>query len=188
MLYFVIGLFLLALFGLPLFATLGAGSLLYAQHSGLDSALLIVELNRLATSPNLTAIPLFTFAGYLLGESNAPKRLVRVTNAFLGWFPGGLAVVAIMACAMFTAFTGASGVTIVALGALLYPALKEARYPNNFNLGLITTSGSLGILFAPSLPLILYAVVTQQLSLDQPIGIDDMFLAGVFPGLLIFMS
>ena len=144
-----------------------------------------IEINRLATIPVLLAIPLFTFAGYLLGESKAPQRLVRVTNAFLGWFPGGLAVVAIMACALFTAFTGASGVTIVALGALLYPALKEAHYPSNFNLGLITTSGSLGILFAPSLPLILYAVVAQQLSLDQPISVDDLFLAGIFPGLLM---
>jgi C4-dicarboxylate transporter DctM subunit len=175
----------LALLGMPLFAVIAAGAL-YGFHSAeIDLAVVAIEINRLATIPILLAIPLFTFAGYLLGESNAPKRLVRVTNAFLGWFPGGLAVVAIMACAMFTAFTGASGVTIVALGALLYPALKEARYPNNFNLGLITTSGSLGILFAPSLPLILFAVVTQQLSLDQPIGIDDMFLAGLFPGLLM---
>jgi len=147
----------------------------------------VIEINRLSTIPVLLAIPLFTFAGYLLGESNAPKRLVRVTHAFLGWFPGGLAIVAIMACALFTAFTGASGVTIVALGALLYPALKEARYPNRFSLGLITSSGSLGILFAPSLPLILYGVVTQQLSLDQPISIDDLFLAGIFPGTLMLV-
>lgn len=175
----------LALLGMPLFAVIAAGAL-YGFHSGgIDLAAVVIEIKRLASIPVLLAIPLFTFAGYLLGESNAPKRLVRVTHAFLGWFPGGLAVVAIMACALFTAFTGASGVTIVALGALLYPALKEARYPNNFNLGLITSSGSLGILFAPSLPLILYAVVTQQLSLDQPISIDDLFLAGIFPGLLM---
>ena len=175
----------LALLGMPLFAVIAAGALYGFHTEEIDLTVVAIEINRLATIPVLLAIPLFTFAGYLLGESNAPKRLVRITNAFLGWFPGGLAVVAIMACAMFTAFTGASGVTIVALGALLYPALKEAHYPTNFNLGLITTSGSLGILFAPSLPLILYAVVAQQLSLDQPISIDDLFLAGIFPGLLM---
>ena len=175
----------LALLGMPLFAVIAAGALYGFHTQEIDLAVVAIEINRLATIPVLLAIPLFTFAGYLLGESKAPQRLVRVTNAFLGWFPGGLAVVAIMACALFTAFTGASGVTIVALGALLYPALKEAQYPSNFNLGLITTSGSLGILFAPSLPLILYAVVAQQLSLDQPISVDDLFLAGIFPGLLM---
>ena len=175
----------LALLGMPLFAVIAAGALYGFHTQEIDLAVVAIEINRLATIPVLLAIPLFTFAGYLLGESKAPQRLVRVTNAFLGWFPGGLAVVAIMACALFTAFTGASGVTIVALGALLYPALKEAHYPTNFNLGLITTSGSLGILFAPSLPLILYAVVAQQLSLDQPISVDDLFLAGIFPGLLM---
>ena len=175
----------LALLGMPLFAVIAAGALYGFHTQEIDLAVVAIEINRLATIPVLLAIPLFTFAGYLLGESKAPQRLVRVTNAFLGWFPGGLAVVAIMACALFTAFTGASGVTIVALGALLYPALKEAHYPTNFNLGLITTSGSLGILFAPSLPLILYAVVAQQLSLDQPIRGDDLFIAGIFPGLLM---
>jgi len=175
----------LALLGMPLFAVIAAGALYGFHTEEIDLAAVAIEIKRLASIPVLLAIPLFTFAGYLLGESNAPQRLVRVTHAFLGWFPGGLAVVAIMACALFTAFTGASGVTIVALGALLYPALTEARYPKNFNLGLITSSGSLGILFAPSLPLILYGVVTQQLSLEQPISIDDLFLAGIFPGLLM---
>ena len=177
----------LALLGMPLFAVIAAGALYGFYSEEIDLAAVVIEINRLSTIPVLLAIPLFTFAGYLLGESNAPKRLVRVTHVFLGWFPGGLAIVAIMACALFTAFTGASGVTIVALGALLYPALKEAHYPNRFNLGLITSSGSLGILFAPSLPLILYGVVTQQLSLDEPISIDDLFLAGIFPGVLMLV-
>ena len=175
----------LALLGMPLFAVIAAAALYGFHTEGIDLAAVSIEIKRLASIPVLLAIPLFTFAGYLLGESNAPRRLVRVSNAVLGWFPGGLALVAILACALFTAFTGASGVTIVALGALLYPALQEAGYPNNFNLGLITSSGSLGILFAPSLPLILYGVVSQQLSLDQPISIDDLFLAGIFPGLLM---
>ena len=159
MLYFVIGLFLLALFGLPLFAALGAGSLLYAHHSGLDSALLIVELNRLASSPNLTAIPLFTFAGVVLAAGGAPQRLLRLFNAALGWLAGGLAVVAIAACAFFTSFSGASGVTILALGGLLFPVLMKVHYPQRFVLGLLTTSGSLGLLFAPSLAVLLYGFV-----------------------------
>ena len=111
--------------------------------------------------------------------------MVRMAHALLGWMPGGLAIVALTACAFFTAFTGASGVTIVALGALLYPALQQAGYPERFNLGLITTSGSLGLLFAPSLPLILYGVIAQQASLDTPVNIDDLFLAGILPGLLM---
>jgi tripartite ATP-independent transporter DctM subunit len=110
---------------------------------------------------------------------------VRLTQALLGWLSGGLAIVSLVACALFTAFTGASGVTIVALGALLYPALREARYPENFSLGLITTSGSLGLLFAPALPLILYGVVAQQMNLDQAVRIDDLFAAGLLPGLLM---
>ena len=122
-----------------------------------------IEFYRIAETPVLLAIPLFTFAGYLLGESGAPDRLVRLTKSLLGWLPGGLAIVALASCAFFTAFTGASGVTIIALGALLYPALQQAGYRENFSLGLITTSGSLGLLFAPSLPLILYGIVTLSL-------------------------
>ena len=180
MLYFVIGLLLLALFGLPLFAVLGAGSLLYAHHSGLDSALLIVELNRLASSPNLTAIPLFTFAGVVLAAGGAPQRLLRLFNAALGWLPGGLAVVAIAACAFFTSFSGASGVTILALGGLLFPVLMKVHYPQRFVLGLLTTSGSLGLLFAPSLAVLLYGIVAG-------VNIDELFLAGILPGLLLML-
>jgi C4-dicarboxylate transporter DctM subunit len=179
-LYFVIGLLLLALFGLPLFAVLGAGSLLYAHHSGLDSALLIVELNRLASSPNLTAIPLFTFAGVVLAAGGAPQRLLRLFNAALGWLPGGLAVVAIAACAFFTSFSGASGVTILALGGLLFPVLMKVHYPQRFVLGLLTTSGSLGLLFAPSLAVLLYGIVAG-------VNIDELFLAGILPGLLLML-
>jgi len=146
-----------------------------------------IEFYRIAETPVLLAIPLFTFAGYLLGESRAPDRLVRLTKSLLGWLPGGLAIVALASCAFFTAFTGASGVTIIALGALLYPALKQAGYPENFNLGLVTTSGSLGILFAPSLPLILYGIVVQQLGLTQQVTIKALFLAGIFPGLLMLV-
>lgn len=180
-----LGLLILALLGAPLFAVIMATALLGFYQSDIELTAVAIEFYRLAEMPVLLAIPLFTFAGYLLSESQAPARLVRLTEAVLGWMPGGLAVVALTACALFTAFTGASGVTIVALGALLFPALQQAGFKDNFNLGLITTSGSLGVLFAPSLPLILYAVVAQQLSLGPTVSIDDMFLAGIVPGILM---
>ncbi|MBL3528581.1 MAG: TRAP transporter large permease subunit [gamma proteobacterium endosymbiont of Lamellibrachia anaximandri] len=182
-----LGLILIALFGAPLFAVIGASALIGFHQSEIDLAVVAIEFYRIAEMPVLLAIPLFTFAGYLLSESNAPHRLVRVTQTLLGWMPGGLAFVALIACALFTAFTGASGVTIVALGALLYPALTEAGYRQNFSLGLVTTSGSLGPLFAPALPLILYAVVAQQLGIGGSITVDDMFLAGILPGLLMLL-
>ncbi len=174
-----------ALLGAPLFAVIAASALLGFLSEGVDLSVVAIEFYRLAEMPVLVAIPLFTFAGYLLGESRAPARLVRLTNALLGWLPGGLALVALTACALFTAFTGASGVTIVALGALLVPALRQAGYPERFTLGLVTTSGSLGLLFAPSLPLILYAVVAQQLSVGVPVGVGDLFRGGALPGLLM---
>jgi len=142
-------LLLLALLGAPLFAVIAASALLGFARADVPLMVVAQEIYRIADTPVLLAIPLFTFAGYLVGESQAPRRLVQVSNALLGWMPGGLAVVALITCALFTAFTGASGVTIVAMGALLYPALKEAKYPERFNLGLITTSGSLGLLFPP---------------------------------------
>jgi len=175
-----IALVLLAVLGAPLFAIIAAGALIGFQRVGVDPMIVPMEMYRVSEIPVLIAIPLFTFAGYLLGESQAPRRLVRVTNAVLGWLPGGLAVVALAVCALFTAFTGATGVTIIAMGALLYPALAEAGYREQFNLGLITTSGSLGLLFAPSLPLILYGIVAEQ-------PVDDLFKAGILPGTLMLV-
>ncbi len=171
-------LLLLALFGAPLFAVIAASALVAYYRADIDLSAMAIEFFSIAETPVLLAIPLFTFAGYLLSESGAPRRLVRLTGALLGWVPGGLAVVALAACAFFTAFTGASGVTIIALGAILYPALREAAYDERFNLGLVTSAGSLGLLFAPSLPLILYGIVAQ-------ISIDDLFVAGILPGLLM---
>ncbi|MGI9302774.1 MAG: TRAP transporter large permease [Gammaproteobacteria bacterium] len=182
-----VALLILALLGAPLFAVITASALLGFSRQEVDLAVVPIEIYRLAEMPVLLAIPLFTFAGFLLGKSGAPQRLVRLSNSLLGWMPGGLAIVALTACALFTAFTGASGVTIIALGALLYPALQQAGYDERFNLGLITTSGSLGLLFAPSLPLILYGVVAQQMALDEPVSIDDLFLAGILPGLLMLV-
>ena len=146
----------------------------------IDLMAIIIEVIGISSLPFLSAIPLFTFAGYVLSESNAPQRLVRLTRALLGWMPGGLALVSLAACAFFTAFTGASGVTIIALGAILYPALKQDGYPERFNLGLVTSAGSLGLLFAPSLPLILYGVVSG-------VSIDDLFRAGIMPGILMLL-
>lgn len=173
-------LLLLALLGAPLFAVIAASAMWGFTQEGIDLQAISIEFYGIAEMPILLAIPLFTFAGYLLSESNAPKRLVRVTQAVLGWMPAGLAIVSLAACAFFTAFTGASGVTIIALGALLFPALQEAGYPEKFNLGLVTSAGSLGLLFAPSLPLILYGVVAE-------VSIEDLFLAGILPGFLMLV-
>lgn len=176
---------LLAALGLPLFAVLAAVALLGFHLAGYDLIGVAVEYYRLGDMPGLIAIPLFTLAGYLLGESGAPKRLVRLSDALLGGLPGGLAIVALLACAFLTAFTGASGMTIVAIGALLYPALRQAGYPNNYSLGLVTSSGSLGLLFAPSLPLILYGFVAGQMQTDPVVTVEALFLAGILPGLLM---
>ena len=176
---------LLAALGMPLFAVIAAIAMLGFHLAGYDLVAVAVEFYRLGDMPGLIAIPLFTLAGYLLGESGAPRRLVRLSNALLGWLPGGLAIVAIVASSFFTAFTGASGVTIVALGALLYPALRQAGYGERYSLGLVTAAGSLGLLFAPSLPLILYGFVAGQMGSDPPVTIPDLFLAGLLPGLLM---
>jgi tripartite ATP-independent transporter DctM subunit len=171
---------LLALLGAPLFAVIAASAMWGFSREGIDLQAIAIEFNGMAEMPILVAIPLFTFAGYLLSESGAPGRLVRLTGALLGWVPAGLAVVALAVCAFFTAFTGASGVTIIALGALLLPALQQAGYPAKFNLGLVTSAGSLGLLFAPSLPLILYGVIAE-------LSIEDLFRAGILPGILMLI-
>jgi tripartite ATP-independent transporter DctM subunit len=180
MILVTLGLILLALFGTPLFAVIAASAMWGFSQAEIDLSVMAIEIFGLAEMPILLAIPLFTFAGYLLSESGAPARLVRLTEALLGWLPGGLAIVALAASALFTAFTGASGVTIIALGALLYPALAQAGYDDRFNLGLVTTTGSLGLLFAPSLPLILYGVVAG-------VSIDDLFVAGLLPGMVMLV-
>ena len=171
---------LLALLGAPLFAVIAASAMTGYIREDIDLQALAIEFYGIAEMPILLAIPLFTFAGYLLSESGAPRRLVRLTRALLGWMPAGLAIVSLAACAFFTAFTGASGVTIIALGALLFPALQQAGYPEKFNLGLVTSAGSLGLLFAPSLPLILYGIVAE-------VPIEDLFLAGLLPGFLMLV-
>jgi tripartite ATP-independent transporter DctM subunit len=171
-------LILLAILGAPLFTIIAASAMLGYMSTDTDLMNVPLEILGIGSMPFLSAIPLFTFAGYLLSKSGAPKRLVRLTDAILGWMPGGLAIVALAACAFFTAFTGVTGATIIALGAILYPALKQDGYPDNFSLGLVTSSGSLGLLFAPSLPIILYGVISG-------VSIDHLFRAGILPGLVM---
>jgi len=171
---------ILALAGAPLFAIIGAIGLIAFTSTGTDTSAMIAELYRLVDLPALIAIPLFTFAGFLLAESQAPKRLIRLAESLFGWMPGGLAVVALFSTAIFTAFSGASGVTIIALGGLIYPALLQQKYPERFSLGLVTTSGSLGLLFPPSLPIILYSIIAG-------VNIDHLFMAGLLPGVLLLI-
>jgi C4-dicarboxylate transporter DctM subunit len=178
---------LIALLGAPLFVVILAASMLGFMSADIDLMVITIEIYRLVEAPLLLALPLFTFAGYVLAESRLSFRLVRITQVFLGWLPGGLAVVAFVTCAFFTAFTGASGVTIVAVGALLFPALVQSGYKERFSLGLVTTSGSLGLLLAPSLPLILYGVIVQQMNLPNPFSIQELFIAGILPALLMIL-
>ncbi len=170
----------LALLGAPIFAVMAALALVAFSFSGIELSAVAVEIYRLASAPTILTIPLFTFAGYVLAESKAPVRLLRLSQALLGWMPGGVAIVCLFVCAFFTAFTGASGVTIIALGGLLYPILTQEGFSEKFSLGLITTCGSLGLLFPPSLPIILYGIIAK-------VDIDQLFLAGLIPGFVLML-
>lgn len=169
---------LLALAGSPLFIVISALALISFYSAGIDLSVVIIEMTRLSETPLLVSLPLFVFTGMLLSESGAPKRILTMSRIFLGWLPGGLAVITLIVCAIFTAFTGASGITIFALGGLLLPALTSDNYDKQFSMGLITSSGSLGLLFPPSLPLILYGVISGS-------RIDQLFAAGLLPGILM---
>jgi C4-dicarboxylate transporter DctM subunit len=170
----------LAILGAPLFVVISALALISFHTIDIDLSVVIIEMSRLSDTPLLLSLPLFIFAGTLLAESGTPRRLLRLSQVLLGWMPGGLAVVSLLVCAVFTAFTGASGVTIFAIGGLLYPALIKDGYAERFSLGLITSSGSLGLLFPPSLPLILYGVISET-------RVDQLFLAGVLPGIFMLI-
>ena len=170
--------FLFMFLGAPLFTVFSGLTLLLLFLAHIDSSAMIIEMYRIATTPILVAIPLFTFAGYLLSESKAPRRLIGLTDAFLGWLPGGLSIIALITCSAFTALTGATGLTIIALGGILLPALLQGKYPEKFSLGLVTNSGTLGLLFPPSLPIIIYAIVSK-------VQISQLFLAGLLPGILM---
>jgi len=171
---------LLALLRSPLFLVIGALALVSFYGADIDVSVVIIEMSRLADTPMLVSLPLFIFTGILLSESKAPLRMLHFSRIFLGWLPGGVAVITLLVCAVFTAFTGASGITIFALGGLLLPALLEEGYEERFSMGLITTCGSLGLLFPPSLPLIIFGVIAET-------RIDHLFLAGILPGFLMLL-
>jgi C4-dicarboxylate transporter DctM subunit len=164
--------------GSPIYVALGALGLALFWADDEPVASVAAETLRQIKNPIMPTIPLFTFTGYVLAESKASARLVRVFQAAFGWLPGGLALMTAGVCAYFTTFTGASGVTILALGGLLYPMLLKDRYPEGFSVGLLTASGSIGLLFPPALPVILYGVVAH-------VPIDRMFVAGVVPGFVL---
>jgi C4-dicarboxylate transporter, DctM subunit len=169
----------MAALGAPIFIVLSAFAMVGFYMTDIPFAALVVDTyNKFANNPILYTIPLFTFAGFILAESRAAVRIVNFSRAVLGWLPGGFAIVALSACAFFTAFTGASGVTIIALGGLLYPAMIKEKYPDKFSLGLLTTSGSLGLLFPPSLPVIIFGVIAET-------SINKLFAAGLIPGMLL---
>ena len=178
MTFIAIVLIFFAGFGIPLFIIIG-GIALSAFYFiiQVSPATLFTDFFRITSAPAMVAIPLFIFAGYLLAESKTPRRLVNFSNALLGWLPGGLALVSLICCAVFTAFTGASGITIVAVGAILLPALLEEKYPEKFSLGLVTMGGGLGTLFIPCLPIIIYGVIAKT-------NIEELFIAGLIPGFL----
>ncbi len=167
--------------GAPLFAIIGGGTvLLFKLVADQGLAVPVIEMWRLANAPGFVAIPLFIFAGYLFAESNASARLIRFSDALVGWLPGGLTIVTVVVCTVFTAVTGASGITIIACGGILLPALVSSRYDKSFSLGLITASGSSGVLFLPSLPILIYGMVAG-------VDITMLFIAGILPGLLIVL-
>jgi tripartite ATP-independent transporter DctM subunit len=166
------------LLGSPVFAVLGGLAVVLFMRDGVPIAAVPAETYRLAVSPLLAAIPLFTLGGFLLAEGRSSVRLLAVFRSLFGWIPGGTAVVCALVCAFFTIFTGGSGVTILALGGLMFPALLAEKYPERFSLGLLTASGSLGLLWPPALPLILYGIVAS-------VPIEDIFIGGLLPGLLM---
>jgi C4-dicarboxylate transporter DctM subunit len=166
------------LLGAPVFVGMAGGAMLLFFAEGTPVSAAPAEIYRLISSPTLPAIPRLTACGYVLAESRAAHRLVRFFRALSGWMTGGTAVLVAGVCALFTSFTGGSGITIIALGGLVYPILREDGYPESFSLGLVTAAGSLGLLFAPSLPVILYSVVAN-------VPADQLYLAALVPGLLL---
>src|SRR6185436_6110636 len=171
---------LAALVGAPVFVAMGGIALVLFWKDGVPVSAVTADIYRLMVSPTLPAIPLLTACGYVLAESHASTRLVRFFRALFGWMPGGVAILVAAVCALFTTFTGGSGETIMALGGLLYPILREEKYHEGFSLGLVTASGSLGLLLPPSLPVLLYAIVAN-------VPADSLYLAGLLPGLLLIL-
>ena len=166
--------------GAPIFIGLGGMAVLFFWYDFTPIAAIPAEAYRIVVSPTLPTIPLFTFAGYLLAESNTSERLVKVFRTVFGWIPGGTPVVIVFLCGFFSALTGGSGVTILALGGLLVPLLIKEGYSKSFSIGLITVSGAIGLLFPPSLPVIIYGITAG-------ISIKKIFIAGLIPGFILII-
>ena len=177
----IVGFLVASLFGLPIFAWIGGIAMTLFLAEDISISAISVETYRIVASPVLPTIPLFTFIGYMLAEGGASKRLVELFRHLLGWLPAGPAIAAVFTCTFFTTFTGASGVTILALGGLLLPVLLATGFSKSFSIGLLTATGSLGLLFPPALPIIFYGVISHT-------PINQLFLAGIVPGLLLLGS
>jgi tripartite ATP-independent transporter DctM subunit len=174
-----IGFILFSMFyGAPIFIGLGGLAVIFFWHDFTPISAISAETYRIVVSPTLPTIPLFTLAGYILAESRSSERIFYLFRAAFGWIPGGTPIVIVFLCGFFTALTGGSGVAILALGGLLFPLLKKEGYSELFSLGLITLAGSLGLLFPPSLPLIIYGVTAR-------VSIKDLFIGGLVPGIII---
>ncbi len=169
-----------AIFGTRIFIVLGGIAYMLFARTAQPLEVIPNEAYVLLTSHLIPAIPLFTVTGFILSESKAGERLVRLFKSLVAWFPGGLAIMAVLVCAFFTTFTGASGVTILALGALLSYVLVKGKYKRKFSVGLLTASGSIGLLFPPSLPIIIYGVIAG-------ISIKEMFVGGILPGIVMVL-
>lgn len=168
----------LAFFGLPVFVVLGGTGWLLLSHAGLPQEIVANQAYTVLTDYSIPAIPLFAAAGFFLSESKAGERMVEFFRDMVGWLPGGLMLVTVLVCAFFTTFTGGSGITIIALGGLLFQILTAAGYSQKFSVGLLTSSGSVGLLFPPSLPIIIYGVTAG-------LSIKDMFRGGIIPGIIL---
>jgi tripartite ATP-independent transporter DctM subunit len=166
--------------GMPIFSAIGGFAMLLFWQEGTPISAVPGETYRLSTSPMLPAIPLFTLGGFILAEGGSSQRLMRLFSALMGWMPGGLAIVTTVVLALFTPLTGASGITILSMGGLLLPGLVKARYPEATSVGLVTVSGSIGLLLPPSLPVILYAFYAE-------LAIEDLFIGGILPGALLIV-
>ncbi len=175
------------LLGLPVFVVMAGLAMALFFLAGTPIAALPNETLRLVANPQLPAIPLLTIAGYVLASGRSSHRLVRAYKSVLGWIPGGMAIMVVIVCAVFTTFTGASGVTILALGGLVYPMLVRDGYPKGFSIGMVTAAGSLGLLFPPSLPVILYSVAASAPGSVAPVTVDQLFIAGFLPGLSLVL-
>jgi tripartite ATP-independent transporter DctM subunit len=177
----ILALIAAALLGAPVFVLLGGLAVLFFTHSGGSLEVIPNEAYTMLSGPSIPALPLFTLAGFIICESKAGERLVRLFRALFGWLPGGLAIMSVVICAFLTTFTGASGVTILAVGSLLMFILTAGSYRERFTTGLLTSAGSIGLLFPPSLPVILYGVMAQ-------VSIKDMFVGGIIPGVFMVLT